>query len=366
MPFTDASSGESVRFEGVGKSYGDVDALVDFDLAVNPGELVTLLGPSGSGKTTALNVLAGFTQATRGRVLIGDREVQGLPPEKRDVGMVFQSYSLFPHLNVFDNIAFPLKLRGVSRKEIAERVEDGLDMIQMGDLGQRMPAELSGGQKQRVAFARAVIFRPPVLLMDEPLAALDLKLRESMQAEIRAYHQRLGCTIVFVTHDQNEALALSDRIAVMGDGKLAQIDTPQAIYDAPQSRYVAEFIGKTNLLEATVAGSDLAIPALELTLPVADLPADSAKRDGPITLSLRPERIFRVCQGDAEAYPNFDARVEDALFMGDMVQYRLRLPGAQTLIVTERRDTGGARPKRGATVRLGFLPRDLTPIPEPS
>lgn len=363
MTVPDSSSGEAVRFEGVCKSYGDVDALSDFDLTVHPGELVTLLGPSGSGKTTALNVLAGFTKASAGRVFVGDREVQALPPEKRGVGMVFQSYSLFPHLNVFDNIAFPLKLRGVSRKETEQRVEEGLEMIQMLDLARRMPAELSGGQKQRVAFARAVIFRPPVLLMDEPLAALDQKLREIMQAEIRAFHQRLGCTIVFVTHDQNEALALSDRIAVMGDGKLAQIDTPTRIYDAPKSRYVAEFIGKTNLLNAQPSGSDLGIPALGIALAQGEL-TQSLRGAAGQTLSLRPERIFRTQGRETAAHPTFTATVKEALFLGDTVQYSLSLSNGDILMASERRESDAALVARETELQFGFYPVDLIPIPD--
>ena len=197
-----------LNFRQITKRYGSVVALDQFSLDVAPGEFMTFLGPSGSGKTTALNILAGFAAATEGDVLIGDRSVVDLPPEKRNVGMVFQSYSLFPHLTVFENVAFPLRLRGASRDTIANKVGAVLDMVRLADFGGRMPNELSGGQRQRVAFARAVVFDPPVLLMDEPLGALDLKLREQMQLEIKRFHAEIGCTIIFVTHDQGETLPM--------------------------------------------------------------------------------------------------------------------------------------------------------------
>ncbi|MEY8838423.1 ABC transporter ATP-binding protein, partial [Cribrihabitans sp. XS_ASV171] len=216
-------AGGEISFRKVCKRYGAVEALADFSLEIGAGEFMTFLGPSGSGKSTALNALAGFSDVTEGDILIDGKSVLDLPPEKRNVGMVFQGYSLFPHMTVAENVAFPLKLRRHGRAEIARKVEEVLGMVQLGDLAGRMPSELSGGQRQRVAFARAVVFEPPVLLMDEPLGALDLKLRQSMQVEIKKYHAQLGCTIVFVTHDQGEALALSDRIAVLSDGRIAQV-----------------------------------------------------------------------------------------------------------------------------------------------
>jgi putative spermidine/putrescine transport system ATP-binding protein len=216
-------TGARILFSSIRKVYRRDVALSSFSLAVEAGEFVTLLGPSGSGKTTALNILAGFTAASGGTLEVDGKSILDLPPEKREIGMVFQGYSLFPHMTVAQNVAFPLALRRVAKSEIARRVGEALEMVRLGSFGARMPNELSGGQRQRVAFARAVVFRPRVLLMDEPLGALDLKLREAMQLEIKRYHAELGCTVIFVTHDQGEALALSDRIAVMTDGEIAQV-----------------------------------------------------------------------------------------------------------------------------------------------
>jgi putative spermidine/putrescine transport system ATP-binding protein len=350
-------AGAAVSFRRVTKSYGPVNALEDFDLTIAPGEFMTFLGPSGSGKTTALNVLAGFADVTSGDVLISDRSVVNLPPERRNVGMVFQSYSLFPHLNVYENVAFPLKLRRVSRAEIRRKVEAVLGMVQMSDLAGRMPRELSGGQRQRVAFARAVVFEPPVLLMDEPLGALDLKLRQAMQLEIKHYHQQLGCTIVFVTHDQGEALALSDRIAVMGDGKIVQVDTASGIYDHPNSRYVAEFIGRTNILTLSGnGGKDGRI--VELDVPFAT--RTPMLTPGAI-LSLRPEKIARAGPNPDDLV-TFDATVTDVLFQGDLVHYTAQRPGGYELHFQEHRGPGAGVLGRGDHVTLGFHPDDALPI----
>ncbi|MEO1194315.1 MAG: ABC transporter ATP-binding protein [Pseudomonadota bacterium] len=346
-------AGASVSFQGVGKRYGAVKALADFELEVAPGEFMTFLGPSGSGKTTALNVLAGFVDPTAGDVLIDGRSVLDRPPERRQLGMVFQSYTLFPHMNVFDNVAFPLRLRRAPKAEVARKVAESLEMVRLSGYEARMPKELSGGQRQRVAFARAVVFEPPVLLMDEPLGALDLKLREAMQLEIKRYHAELGCTIIFVTHDQGEALALSDRIAVMGEGQIVQVDTPERIYDAPASRYVAEFIGKTNILTLT-PGRNGAAEILEIgrSLPLGE-PAAS--------LSVRPEKIHRVAEEEPGSLV-FEARVEALLFLGDIVQYEVQLAGGHSLIFQEHRGPQTPLLKRGDQVRLGFRHADALPL----
>ncbi|MCP5368322.1 MAG: ABC transporter ATP-binding protein [Hyphomicrobiales bacterium] len=354
-------AGAAVSFRGVTKSYGPVHALADFNLEIEPGEFITLLGPSGSGKTTALNVLAGFTEATAGDVQIGGRSILALPPERRNVGMVFQSYSLFPHMNVFENVAFPLRLRKVRSEEVRRRVEDCLRMVQLSDYAGRMPKELSGGQRQRVAFARAVVFEPPVLLMDEPLGALDLKLREAMQLEIKRYHGQLGCTIVFVTHDQGEALALSDRIAVMGDGRITQVDSPDRIYDAPNSRYVAEFIGRTNLLDFERAGPGrVRFPALDVE---ADLPADGAGawNGGCRCASLRPEKLLRLAR-PAPGTAVFEATVEEFLFLGDIVHYSMRTPTGALLLLQEHRGPDTPAMRRNDRIRLGFSLADARPV----
>ncbi len=335
------------------KNYGSTIALADFSLDVSPGEFVTLLGPSGSGKTTALNVLAGFTDLSGGDVLIDGRSVAPLPPERRNLGMVFQHFSLFPHMSVFDNVAFPLRLRREPRDQVRVRVMDALAMVRLSELAGRMPSALSGGERQRVAVARAVVFRPPVLLMDEPLSALDLKLRGALQLELRQLHSEIGCTILFVTHDQNEALTLSDRIAVMRDGRVVQVDTPDAMYDRPRTRFVADFIGHTNILELTPAGGRRA------RIVDLDVEIDSPEALSAPVLSVRPEKLRRVdghvLSGQVIA---FDATIDEPLFLGDTVHYTARLAHGRTLHFREHR--GGERGilRRGDAVRLGFRLED--------
>lgn len=348
--------GSGISFLGVSKSYGDSVALTDFSLTLEPGEFVTLLGPSGSGKTTALNILAGFVAPTGGDLQIGGQSVLHLPPEKRNLGMVFQSYSLFPHLSIFDNVAFPLRLRKTPKDEVTRRVNEALEMIQLADMGKRMPSQLSGGQRQRIAFARAVVSRPSVLLMDEPLGALDLKLREAMQKEIRLLHRQLGCTILFVTHDQGEALAMSDRVVVMNHARIAQVGTPQEIYDRPQTRHVAEFIGTSNLFALSVHSDG--------TWAAPDLgPLDTAPGDGrwPLTakhLSVRPERLHRAAQRRSDV--SFDAEVIDVAFLGESVEYMTRLKSGVEVHMRESRGRNLQILERGAVARLGFDLADAT------
>ena len=241
-----------VVLDEVHKVYGDTVAVRSVDLQVAPGEFVTLLGPSGCGKTTCLRMVAGFVEPTAGRIMMAGRDVTHVPPHRRDTGMVFQSYALFPHKTVAANVAFGMRVRGVSRSETDERTREALRLVRLEQLAHRYPSELSGGQKQRVALARAVVIRPQVLLLDEPLGALDLKLREELQVEIKRVQSTLGITTMFVTHDQGEALGMSDRVAVMRDGEIVQIDTPNELYERPNSKYVANFVGRTNLIEVLV------------------------------------------------------------------------------------------------------------------
>lgn len=245
-----------VVLENVSKSYGATVAVRQANLHVAPGEFVTLLGPSGCGKTTCLRMVAGFVEPTSGRIVIDGRDVTAVPPYRRNTGMVFQSYALFPHKTVAANVAFGLKVRRAARGEIVERTKEALRLVHLEHLSERYPSELSGGQKQRVALARAVVIRPQVLLLDEPLGALDLKLREELQIEIKRVQSTLGITTLFVTHDQGEALGMSDRVAVMRDGEIVQIDTPRALYERPNSQYVANFVGRTNLIEVVVCSRD--------------------------------------------------------------------------------------------------------------
>ena len=297
-----------ITIRGVAKTYGKVVALDHVDLDVRSGEFLTLLGPSGSGKTTLLMVLAGFIRPDEGSIRFGDHEVIRLAPHKRDVGMVFQNYALFPHLDVAANIAFPLKLRNVPAAETAQRIEAALEMVQLGGYGKRRVHELSGGQRQRVAVARAIVFEPRIVLMDEPLSALDKQLRELMQLELRALHDKLGMTTIYVTHDQREALTMSDRVAVIAGGRVQQIDAPRSLYDSPVNRFVAEFIGES---------SCLAVEMREGRCHCAGLPLNvvSAQNDGPVLLMLRPERV-RV--GETRDGDNvLHARVTSVVYQGD-------------------------------------------------
>ncbi len=345
--------GASVSFRKVSKSYGVVCALSDFDLNVEPGEFVTFLGPSGSGKSTALNVLAGFADATSGDVLIGGRSVLDLPPERRDLGMVFQSYSLFPHMTVFENVAFPLRLRGYAAGEIRRRVGQSLEMVQLSGFADRMPKELSGGQRQRVAFARAVVFEPPVLLMDEPLGALDLKLREAMQLEIKHYHAQLGCTIIFVTHDQGEALVMSDRVVVMKDGQISQVDTPKNIYDRPNSRYVAEFIGQTNIFSLSHEGRG----GLQIAETGLGVPLDAFDGEKSGVISVRPEKIHRMTSDTPDIHA-FQATIDEVLFLGNVIQYEVRTGSGARFFFQEHRGPDVPLLNRGEAVQIGFRFKD--------
>lgn len=337
-----------VRFQNVTRRFGAVLALDDFCLDIAAGEFVTLLGPSGSGKSTALNILAGFDRATSGEVFIADRPVGALPPERRNVGMVFQSFALFPHLSVFENVAFPLRMRRVASAEIKSRVMRALAMVQLEAYDKRRPAALSGGQRQRVALARAVVAEPPVLLMDESLSALDLKLREELQEEIRRLHREMGTTVVFVTHDQGEALMLSDRIALMDRGRIQQLDAPGVLYDRPATRFVADFIGRTNIIPVDSARD------------AAALGLDGISPD-VVALSLRPEKLRRE---PGASDHSFEAQVQDVAFRGATVEIRLRVDGDLMVRMSEPRAGASAPPEPGARLRVGFAPGDATPLHE--
>ncbi|WP_226622895.1 ABC transporter ATP-binding protein [Brucella anthropi] len=308
----------SVTFEHVKKAYGSVLALNDFSVKIENGEFVTLLGASGSGKTTVLNLIAGFFRQTSGRILIGEREISSLPPERRNLGVVFQHYSLFPMMTVAENVAYPLKMRRLNKDDISKRVTKALETVRMSAFADRLPKNLSGGQQQRVAFARAIVYEPPVLLMDEPLAALDQNLREELQSEIRDYHSQLGCTIIFVTHDQREALQLSDRVAVMHNGKMEQIGTPHDIYSRPNTRYIAEFIGKSNIFDAQRVGSDFFIPALGLS--------GSFKGSGSCAV-IRPEKIEISKYGSGQS-----GTIKKLTFLGDASYVEADLDGHGLII----------------------------------
>ncbi len=340
------------------KSYGAVFALDNVDLDVRSGEFLTLLGPSGSGKTTLLMVLAGFTRPDYGSVKFGEREIVRTPPHKRDVGMVFQNYALFPHMSVAANVAFPLKLRGVSKAEAAERVEGALETVQLGGYGERRIDQLSGGQRQRVALARAIVFEPRILLMDEPLSALDKKLREQMQIELRRLHDKLGMTTVYVTHDQREALTMSDRIAVINHGRVMQLGTPEEIYERPSNRFVADFIGESTFLPVRLEDGTARFGGQALK--VAELPGTAED----LLLMLRPERLQLLSNGAAAADDDtncFNATVREMVYQGDsFLMYSALADGTEISVRgMTRRDTVATLPAVGDAVQLA-LHRDDT------
>jgi spermidine/putrescine ABC transporter ATP-binding subunit len=326
-------------------------------LTARPGEFLTLLGPSGSGKTTTLACVAGFAVPTEGEVLIEGARVTFDPPFKRNVGMVFQNYALFPHMTVADNLAFPLRMRKLPAATIRDRVARGLALVQLEGLGARHPRQLSGGQQQRVALARALVFEPPVLLMDEPLGALDKQLRLEMQLELKHLQARLGVTVIYVTHDQEEALTLSDRIAVMNRGRIEQIGEPTELYETPVTGFVAQFIGESNRLEGTIGAGDGGGPVL-ITGSGLRLPARSGGPPvgEPAVLFLRPERIAIVPDGGAGAGPTVAGDVVEAVYVGEATRYVIRAAGGETFTVKRLNLDTADRFKVGARVTLRWDP----------
>jgi putative spermidine/putrescine transport system ATP-binding protein len=312
-----ASTKSAVRLEGVEKRYGDVVAVAGVDLDVRDGEFFSMLGPSGSGKTTTSRMIAGFEQPTAGRILLLGKDVTGVPPFDRDVNTVFQDYALFPHLSVGDNVAYGLMVRKVPKTERTKRVVDALRMVRLEGYEKRKPAQLSGGQRQRVALARALVNRPRVLLLDEPLGALDLKLREEMQIELKAIQQQVGITFIYVTHDQEEALTMSDRLAVFNVGRIEQIGSPAEVYERPKTRFVAGFVGTSNLLTGEVAKAVLG-------------------RSG--TFTIRPEKIH-LQEPDRPVGPDETGAagvVQDVVYLGPDTRYVVKLEAGATLVVTQQ------------------------------
>ena len=346
-----------VVLEQVRKAYGNIVAVRSVDLRVAPGEFVTLLGPSGCGKTTCLRLVAGFVEPDAGRILVGGQDIRNVPPYRRNIGMVFQSYALFPHKTVAANVSFGLAMRGVSRADTEAQTKEALRLVQLEALAERYPSELSGGQKQRVALARAVVIRPQVLLLDEPLGALDLKLREELQVEIKRVQSTLGITTLFVTHDQGEALGMSDRVAVMRDGEIVQIGAPHTLYERPNSEYVANFVGRTNLIKVTVRGPEAGggIPVEYAGVP-GTMFTVTGEQHGVFAagercmLAARPEH-FGI--GTAEANVT-TATVLDMTYRGSV--WNVELTGGRNEPFSALVRSGDAVPARGEAVSLSFAP----------
>ncbi len=337
-------------FDQVCKSYDGLSQVVDhLDLAVQEGEFLSLLGPSGSGKTTTLMMLAGFETPTSGDIRLAGRSLRAVPAYKRDIGMVFQNYALFPHMTVGENVAFPLQVRNVGRDEQARRVKLALDMVQLSHAAQRLPAQLSGGQQQRVAVARALVFEPKLVLMDEPLGALDKNLREQMQFEIRQLHRRLGVTMVYVTHDQAEALTMSDRIAVFHQGKIQQLCGPREMYEQPSSAFVATFVGESNRLSGTVEAlvDGVAVLRTEGGSLLQAVAGNGLRVGGEGVFTLRPERAELSTSRSAEGV-GVAATLEEAIFVGDKMRARLRTSDGHEMIACRSPDQFDTLPTPGS------------------
>lgn len=349
-----------VRFKDIQKSYdGEILVIKNLNMDVARGEFLTMLGPSGSGKTTCLMMLAGFEPATHGEIFLNNKPINNVPPHKRQIGMVFQNYALFPHMTVAENLAFPLEVRKMSKSECKRRIDKALDMVQLSDFGNRRPMQLSGGQQQRVAVARALVFDPDLVLMDEPLGALDKNLREQMQFEIKHIHEELGVTIVYVTHDQSEALTMSNRIAVFEDGIIQQLAPPDVLYEKPDNAFVAQFIGENNRLLGTVKEADNGTCKVEID-GGGLVNAKNVNIEGVgkrTTLSLRPERV--VIEPVAGSVPNiFDAQVKELIYLGDHIRTRVNVLGHEDFVVKIPNSATQAKLEQGATVKIGWESED--------
>tara|TARA_B100001765_G_C19476848_1_gene326777 strand:+ start:210 stop:1310 length:1101 start_codon:yes stop_codon:yes gene_type:complete len=350
-----------VEYDRVQKSYdGETLVVKDLNLRLPKGEFLTMLGPSGSGKTTCLMMLAGFETATHGEIKLAGNPINNIPPHKRGIGMVFQNYALFPHMTVAENLAFPLIVRKLGKSEREAKVKRALDMVQMGEFGGRRPAQLSGGQQQRIALARALVFEPELVLMDEPLGALDKQLREHMQFEIKHISDNLGITVVYVTHDQTEALTMSDRVAVFDDGRIQQLAPPDELYEAPQNSFVAQFIGENNTLEGTVeklAGGQALVRLDDGSL-IDAKPVNVNSVGDRTVISIRPERVeFNPVKLSDDAH-TLKAEVLEFIYMGDIFRTRLRVAGNDNFIVKTRNAPGQVRMTPGQTVEIGWMPDD--------
>ena len=357
---TASDSDAFVRYDRVQKSYdGETLVVKDLNLSIGRGEFLTMLGPSGSGKTTCLMMLAGFETATHGTISLDGRPINNIPPHKRGIGMVFQNYALFPHMTIAENLAFPLQVRRMGKAEVEEKVQRALDMVQMGtgEFAGRRPAQLSGGQQQRIALARALVFEPELVLMDEPLGALDKQLREHMQYEIKHLHERLAVTVVYVTHDQSEALTMSDRIAVFNDGVIQQLATPADLYERPENAFVAQFIGENNKIGGRVASIEGDVAAVDVDGGghVSALAVNCGAVGERTMLSIRPERVLI---GESELPNAMEGRVVELIYLGDHIRCRMEVAGHDDFIVKVPNSTRHAVLQVGQATPVGWMTED--------
>ncbi|WP_321191694.1 ABC transporter ATP-binding protein [Brucella pituitosa] len=351
----------SVNFTNVSKTYDGKTSVVDnLNLEVREGEFLSMLGPSGSGKTTCLMMLAGFETATSGEIFLDGRPINRVSPQRRNIGMVFQNYALFPHMTVAENLAFPLQVRNISKSDVTSKVKRALEMVELPHLGNRRPAQLSGGQQQRVAVARALVFDPKLVLMDEPLGALDKQLREQMQYEIKRIHERLGVTIVYVTHDQAEALTMSDTIAVFNFGKIQQLAKPNEVYETPSNSFVAQFIGENNVLPGTVEGrdGDFCRVKLENGETISALAVTKAAVGGSTLLSLRPERIVVEPTAPDQQNTAVKGEVVDQIYVGDHSRIQVRVFGKHEFVVKVQNASLRRTFNKGEAITLGWQAND--------
>ena len=360
MPDT-AHTDAFVEFDRVQKSYDGVQLVVkDLNLSMPKGEFLTMLGPSGSGKTTCLMMLAGFETATHGDIRLDGQPINNIPPHKRGIGMVFQNYALFPHMTIAENLSFPLEVRKLGKSDREAKVKRALDMVEMGAFGGRRPAQLSGGQQQRIALARALVFEPELVLMDEPLGALDKQLREKMQFEITDLAHKLGITVVYVTHDQTEALTMSDRVAVFDDGRIQQLAPPDQLYEKPQNSFVAQFIGENNTMEGVITEikGDQCVVQLDGGDLIDAVPVNVSKVGERTRVSIRPERVEINKDRLQEGAHTLKAEVLEFIYMGDIFRTRLSVAGNDNFVIKSRNAPDQTRLKPGETIEIGWLPED--------
>ncbi len=345
-----------LKLSDIGKKYGEVVAAADINLDIQEGEFVTFLGPSGSGKTTTLMMVAGFTEPTSGNINLEGQPLDPIPVHKRDIGMVFQHYALFPHMTVNQNVAFPLEMRKVPKADRRTKVEEALEMVGLAGFGDRQPKELSGGQQQRVALARAMVFKPRLLLMDEPLGALDKKLREHMQLEIMHLHKNLGTTVLYVTHDQEEALVMSDRIAVFNQGRIEQIGTSHDLYEAPKSKFVADFIGETNFLSGKVDALNAGMGKIQ---GLSGKTSEGLTKGQAAVLAVRPERVRLINGAQTDELNTVSGQVKELIYLGQSRKVIVALDNGSEIIALEQAAQAELTPLEiGNQATLGFKPND--------